>query len=159
MSSFTVSLPRNPLSPYLIGLFSQRANLERMKEKRCGPLKDLDSAQSPEEKVIEWLWWRTDRKQIKPTVRGGRGKGQEGDEEDNITDGPSITDGSEVTVCIRVCCQWFKSINNLSYAMMCLTSDLKEGHCRSSMHGAILYRGLICQVIYWFYRHLHPLNC
>lgn len=48
----------------------------------------------PEEKDIEWLWPGTDRKQIKPVVTGGRQEGQEGDEKDNITDGPLITAGS-----------------------------------------------------------------
>lgn len=37
----------------------------------------------PEEKDIEWLWQKRDRKQIKPVVRGERHKGQEGDEKDS----------------------------------------------------------------------------
>lgn len=57
----------------------------------------------PEEMDIEWLWRGTDRKQIKPVVRGGRQEGQEGDEEDNITDGPLITAGSEVSLSVSVC--------------------------------------------------------
>ena len=48
----------------------------------------------PEEKDIEWLWRGTDRKQIKPVVRGGGQEGQGGDEDDNIADGPLITAGS-----------------------------------------------------------------
>lgn len=48
----------------------------------------------PKEKDIEWLWQGTDRKQIKPVVKGGRQEGQGGDEDDNIADGPLITAGS-----------------------------------------------------------------
>lgn len=54
----------------------------------------------PEERDIEWLWRRTDRKQIKPVVRGEGQEGQEGDEEDNISDGPLITEGSGVSMCM-----------------------------------------------------------
>lgn len=32
--------------------------------------------------------------------------------------------------------------------MMCVTPDLKEGHRGSSVHGAVLDRRLICQVVY-----------
>lgn len=43
--------------------------------------------------------------------------------------------------------------------MMRVISDLEEGHCGSSVHGAVLYRRLIRQVVYRLDRHLHPLDC
>ena len=48
----------------------------------------------PEDKDIEYLWQGSDRKEIKLLVGGKRQEGQEGDEEDNITDGPLTTAGS-----------------------------------------------------------------
>lgn len=42
--------------------------------------------------------------------------------------------------------------------MMFVTSDLKEGHRGSSVHGAVLYCRLICQVVHRLYWYLHPLD-
>lgn len=111
----------------------------------------------PEEEDIVRLWQGPDRKKIKPVGRGGGQEGRGGDVEDNITDGPLITAGSQLGLCV---CVWvgFKGIIDLSQAMMCVTSDLEEGHRGPSVHGAVLYRCLICQVVNRLYRHLHPLD-
>lgn len=43
--------------------------------------------------------------------------------------------------------------------MLCATPDLEEGHRGSSVHGAVLYRCLICQVVHRLNWDLHPLDC
>lgn len=93
------------------------------------------------------LWPATDEKQIKLAIRGG----QKGEGGDNINNGLLAQGCWGLHMAGR-------QIHNRSHAKLCVPSDLEKGHRGSSVHGAVLYGCLICQVIHWLYGHLHPLD-